>query len=89
MAPYKTTISRMLRDKFGAKDPPTRNAKNRSLLLDVVEIKKHLEEYSRESAPTRINCIPVESDSSDSNDSNREDVFSNFFLSNGNNVIGH
>jgi hypothetical protein len=48
---YKMTISKILRDKFGAKDPTIRNSKSRSLSFNVKEIKKHLENYIKYQSP--------------------------------------
>ena len=34
---YKTTVSKALRDRFGAKNPKTRSSKQRSLSFDIEE----------------------------------------------------
>jgi len=75
---YKTTLARMLRDKFGAKDPRTRNSNTRVLEFDIDKIKNQLENYRKET-PTRISCYQKVSDSNDSNDSNRKDLHETFF----------
>jgi hypothetical protein len=69
----------MLQDKFGAKDPRTRDTKTRSLAFDVEKIKNHLENYTKDKNPTEISSYQKVSDSSDSNDSSREDLFNEFF----------
>jgi hypothetical protein len=78
---YKNTLSKMLRDKFGAKDPKTREAKIRSLAFDIEKIKNHLDNYTKDKSPTKITCIQKVCDSSDSSDSNIEELFNNFFSS--------
>ena len=76
---YKTTVSRTLRDRFGAKNPPKRNSKQRSLAFDIEETRKHLHNYTKENSPTKISCsLIVSSDSNDSNDSSRKDLFARF-----------
>ena len=77
---YKTTLSRMLRDKFGAKDPKTRNSNTRALEFDIEKIKNHLENYRKET-PTKISCSQKVSDSNDSNDNNGKDLYDTFFAS--------
>jgi hypothetical protein len=72
---YKTTLARMLRDKFGAKDPRTRNSNTRALEFDIEKIKNYLENYRKET-PTRISCYQKVSDS---NDSNGKDPYTTFF----------
>ncbi|ALI37212.1 hypothetical protein NMY3_03025 [Candidatus Nitrosocosmicus oleophilus] len=69
---YKTSFSKMLRDKFGAKDPSTREANTRSLAFDIDKTMKYLESYTKENGPTQIECSLVKSDSSDSSDSSSE-----------------
>ena len=76
---YKTTLSKTLRDKFGAKDPKTRDAKMRSLAFDIENIKNHLENYTKDKSPTKISCYQKVSDSSDSSDSTGKDLFDDFF----------
>ncbi len=46
----------MLRDKFGAKNPKTRNATIRFLNFDVEIIKKHFQKYIKDKSPTKIDC---------------------------------
>ncbi len=75
---YKRTISNMLRDKFGAKPPKTRTANMRSLVFDKKEIENHIHNYVTDSNPTKINCSPTVSDSSDSNDCNPNNLFAKF-----------
>jgi hypothetical protein len=75
---YKTTVSRMLRDKFGAKDPKTRNSNTRALEFDIDKIKTHLENYRKE-GPTKISCYQKVRDCNDSNDSDRKDLHGTFF----------
>ena len=53
---YKKTLSRMIRDRFGAKDPKTRNSKTRSLDFDIEKVKNHLENYTKDKSPTKISC---------------------------------
>jgi hypothetical protein len=76
---YKTTLSKTLRDKFGAKEPKTREAKIRSLAFDIEKIKNHLENYTKDKSPTQIYSYQKVSDSSDSSDSSRKDMFNDFF----------
>lgn len=77
---YKMTISRLLRDKFGAKDPVNRNSNARLLSFNAQEIRNHLDNYTKYKSPTKINCRPLDiSDSNDSNDSNLEDLFERMF----------
>lgn len=75
---FKTTLSKMLRDRFGAKDPNARNANTRCLVFDVEKTRKALEGYV-ERPNFNINCKPDLSDSSDSNDTIREDPFTSYF----------
>ena len=76
---YKNTLSKMLRDKFGAKEPKTRDSKTRSLVFDIEKVKDHLKNYTKDKSPTKISCYQKISDSSDSSDSNRKDLFNDFF----------
>lgn len=78
---YKQTISKTLRDRFGATDPTVRAASERCLQFDVEKGKQYLKDY-RKSQSLSIRCHPVIRDSSDSNDSSRKDPFSNFFYNN-------
>ncbi|MER5174413.1 MAG: bifunctional DNA primase/polymerase [Candidatus Nitrosocosmicus sp.] len=75
---YKNTLSKTLRDRFGAKDPKTRDSKTRYLVFDIEKVKDHLKNYVKES-PTKISCYQKISDGSDSSDSNRKDLFDDFF----------
>jgi hypothetical protein len=76
---YKTSLSKALRDKFGARDPKTRDSKTRFLAFDIEKTKDHLRNYTKDNSPTKISCCVKLSDRSDSSDSNREDLFDNFF----------
>ncbi len=76
---YKASLSKALRDKFGARDPKTRDSKTRFLAFDIVKTKDHLKNYTKDKRPTKICCCAKVSDRSDSNDSSREDLFDNFF----------
>jgi hypothetical protein len=91
---YKNPFARMLRDRFGAKDPKTRgDFKTKSLAFDIKRIEKHLEDYTKDKSPTKISCccllnkeekekeVNGSSDWSDSNDSNRKALYDNFFTS--------
>lgn len=80
---YKMSISKMLRDRFGAKDPPTRRtASVRSLAFDTERIKKYLDSYIKENCSTKISCTSTmqgaNSDSTDSTDSIIEELFKKF-----------
>lgn len=77
---YKTSFSKMLRDKFGAKDPTTRESNTRSLSFDIDKTKKYLESYTKENGPTKIECsLILDSDSSDSSDSDLESQLDRFW----------
>ena len=65
---YKKTISGIMRDRFGAKNPKHRNAIKRCLYFDRIRIKDFLIEYTKESSPTKICCSLVNSDLSDRSD---------------------
>jgi hypothetical protein len=56
---YKRTISEMLRDKFGAKEPKTRTANMWSLVFDKKDIENHKDNYVTDSNPTRTNCTQI------------------------------
>jgi hypothetical protein len=73
---YKTSVTRTLRDRFGAKNPLKRNSKQRSLMFDIEETKGHLYNYTKENNPTKISCSLIVSDS---NDSNNKDLHETFF----------
>jgi archaellin len=75
---YKSSIAKMLRDRFGAKDPNTRSANTRSLVFDVEKTRKVLEGY-KDLPKMKINCRIEPNDTSDSNDSISEDLFVGFF----------
>jgi hypothetical protein len=77
---YKTSFSKMLRDKFGAKDPPARESNTRSLWFDIDKTKKYLESYTKENGPTKIECSVIDSDSNDGNDSKSESLFDSFWI---------
>ena len=68
----------MLRDRFGAKNPKTRDSRTRSLVFDIEKVKDHLKNYVKESS-TKISCYRKVNESSDSSDSNRKDLFNSFF----------
>lgn len=76
---YKGTLSKTIRDRFGAKDPTSRKATERSLIFDLNKTKNYLESYTKENEPTRILCSLIVSDSSDSSDSNSESLFDTFW----------
>lgn len=92
---YKTTVSKMLRDRFGAKNPVTRDANIRCLVFDIEKTRKVLEDYM-DKGKFKIKCKSDLSDSSDSSDSVRKDPFASFFnnissvnTENGSNPIGN
>lgn len=77
---YKRFISNLLRDRFGATNPNTRNAKFRELVFKVEEIKRYQADYSKEATNTKISCKLVDlGDSNDHNDNDRMNPFSSFF----------
>ncbi|MDN5845289.1 MAG: ATP-binding protein [Candidatus Nitrosocosmicus sp.] len=78
---YKNTLSKTLRDRFGASDPVIRNSKARSLQFSIKGVRQNLEDYRKDQI-LHIVCHPINSDSSDSNDrsdSSRKDPFESFF----------
>jgi hypothetical protein len=68
----------MLRDRFGAKDPKTRNANTRYLVFDVERTQNILQGYN-DLSKMKINCRVEPTDASDSNDNILEDPFAGFF----------
>jgi hypothetical protein len=76
---FKGTLAKILRDRFGAKDPKIRNSKTRCLAFNIERIKNHYENYAKDKSPTKISCNLKVNDSSDSSDSTGEDQFSSFF----------
>lgn len=79
---YKRFISNLLRDRFGATNPNTRNAKFRELVFNIEEIKRYQADYSKETANTKISCKIVDlSDYSDPSDNYNQNLFSDFFQS--------
>jgi hypothetical protein len=76
---YKATLSKMLRDRFGAKDPISRKASERYLVFDLNKTRSYLDSYARENNVTRISCSVIEDDSSDSSDSKSESLFDTFW----------
>ncbi|WP_161486429.1 hypothetical protein [Candidatus Nitrosocosmicus hydrocola] len=73
---YKTPFSKMLRDKFGAKDPENRNSAVRLLFFDIDKTKRHLESYTKDNGSIKIKCSPI---INDSGDSNTESLFESFW----------
>jgi hypothetical protein len=76
---YKATLSKMIRDRFGAKDPISRKATERYLLFDLNKTKGYLKAYTKENERTRISCSLIINDSSDSSDSKSESLFDTFW----------
>jgi hypothetical protein len=74
---YRETFSKMIRDRFGAKNPATRDANVRILSFDVDKTKKYLESYTKDTGPTKIVCSSVKYDSSDSKSESLFDTFWN------------
>jgi hypothetical protein len=75
---YKGSLSKMLRDRFGASDPEKRNAKERFLQFNVEKIRQSLHDYRKDGAFS-IQCRIANSDSSDSSDASTKDLFNSFF----------
>lgn len=44
---HKRTVSKTLRDRFGAKNPQKRNSNQRSLVFNIEETRKHLYNYTK------------------------------------------
>lgn len=83
---YKGTLSKMIRDRFGAKDPTSRKAIERSLIFDMNKTKNYLQSYTKENEPARIACSLVVNDSCDCSDSKSESLFDTFWDTSYNNV---
>jgi len=81
---YKMSISKILRDRFGARDPLTRRSSSvRSLVFDIEKTKKYFDSYRMENCPTKITCTTIQdkdnTDQSDSTDSINERLFKKLF----------
>lgn len=72
---YKETFSKMIRDRFGAKNPANRNAIMRILSFNVNKTKGYLDSYIKDNGPTQIMCSLIDSDSSDSKTESLFDTF--------------